>query len=139
VIRADYTKYPLRAGISQISLNAQASLISIRSESSPNVVHIHSFYPDASDQPNLTHIASLVFSNTVKTAKWSKGKASRLAIATRTGAVYIWDGETGWVEDGEEVSGGMMEGVGIPTRQSHPNTFALVLMRFRNRLLSARY
>jgi hypothetical protein len=32
--------------------------------------------------------------------------------------VYIWDGETGWVEDGEEVSGGMMEGIGIPTSQS---------------------
>jgi hypothetical protein len=51
-------------------------------------------------------------------ATWSKGKSRRLAIATRTGAVYIWDGETGWVEDGEEVSGGMMEGIGIPTSQS---------------------
>lgn len=63
-------------------------------------------------------IASLLFTNPVKMATWSKGKARRLAIATRTGAVYIWDGETGWVEDGEEVSGGMMEGIGIPTSQS---------------------
>lgn len=118
-MRADYTKHPLRAGISQISFNAQATLVSIRSESSPNVVHIHSFYPDStSENPDLHHIASLVFTNPIKTAKWSEGKARRLAIATRTGAVYIWDGETGWVEDGEEVSGGMMEGVGIPARQS---------------------
>jgi hypothetical protein len=119
-VRADYTKHPLRTGISQISFDAQASLVSIRSESSPNVVHIHSFYPDSSpENPELQHIASLVFTNPVKTAKWSKGKARRLAIATKTGAVYIWDGEAGWVEDGEEVCGGMMEGVGIPTRQSY--------------------
>jgi hypothetical protein len=56
-------------------------------------------------------------------ATWSKGKARRLAIATRTGTVYIWDGETGWVEDGEEVSGGMMEGIGMPTSQSQLVSF----------------
>jgi hypothetical protein len=118
IVRADYTKYPLRAGISQISFNAQATLVSIRSESSPNVIHIHSFYSDSSaENPDLNHIASLVFTNPVRMATWSKGKASRLAIATRIGAVYIWDGETGWVEDGEEVSGGMMEGIGIPTSE----------------------
>jgi hypothetical protein len=118
-IRADYTKYPLRTGVSHISINAQGTLVSIRSESSPNVVHIHSFYSEQSSQtPDLHHIASLVFTDPIKMATWSKGKARRLAIATRTGAVYIWDGETGWVEDGEEVSGGMMEGIGIPTSQS---------------------
>jgi len=119
-VRADYTKYPLRTGVSQISFNAQGTLVYIRSESSPNVVHIHSFYLDSSSQtPELHHIASLIFANPVKMASWSKGKGSRLAIATRTGAVYIWDGETGWLEDGEEVSGGMMEGIGIPTSQSY--------------------
>jgi hypothetical protein len=123
-VRADYTKYPLHSGISHISFNAQGTLVSIRSESTPNVVRIHSFYSDASSQtPDLHHIASLVFTNPIKMVTWSKGKARRLAIATRTGAVYIWDGETGWVEDGEEVSGGMMEGIGIPTSQSQLVSF----------------
>ena len=123
VVRADYTKYPLRTGVSHISFNAQGTLVYIRSESSPNVVHLHSFYSDSSSSnPDLHHIASLIFTNPVKMATWSKGKGSRLAITTRTGAVYIWDGETGWIEDGEEVSGGLMEGIGIPIRQSfHSN------------------
>lgn len=34
----------------------------------------------------------------------------------------MWDGESGWVEDGEEARGGMMEGIGIPAR-----TFAIPL------------
>ena len=139
-IRADYTKYPLRTGVSNVSFNTQGTLVSIRLESSPNVVHIHSFYSDAFSQvPDLHHIASLVFTHPIKMATWSKGKASRLAIATRTGAVYIWDGETGWVEDGEEVSGGMMEGIGIPTSQSrlfYPSE--ILKLMSRNRLLSTR-
>jgi hypothetical protein len=118
-IRADYTKYPIRAGVSPISFNSASTLLCVRSDSSPNVVHIHTFLPESSfGSPELPHVASLVFTNPVKAAHWSAGKASRLVIATRTGAVYMWDGESDWVEDGEEVSGGMMEGIGIPTRKA---------------------
>ena len=74
------------------------------------MIHIHTFLPS-----QITHLASLIFSNSVKAARWCP-KGKRLAVTTRVGAVYIWDGEGGWVEDGEEVRGGIMEGVGVPNR-----------------------
>jgi hypothetical protein len=114
----DYTKYPARTGISQITFDSQAALLCIRSHSTPNVVHIYTFLSDQSFNPEITHLASLIFANPVKTVRWSKGKGKRLVIATRAGAVHIWDGESGWLEDGEEARGGMMEGVGIPARES---------------------
>lgn len=35
--------------------------------------------------------------------------------------MHIWDGEGGWVEDGEEVRGGIMEGIGVPSSMSCTN------------------
>lgn len=118
-IRPDATKFPPRAGISQVTFDTQGALMCVRSESTPNVVHIHTFLAvTTAYEPDITHLATLVFSNPVKTARWSKGKGKgkRLLVATRSGAVYVWDGETDWIEDGQEVHGGMMEGVGIPAR-----------------------
>lgn len=92
----------------------------VRSEATPNVVHIHTFLHDLSaSNPDITHLASIIFANPVKSAKWSQGdgESRRLVVAARTGAVYVWDGESGWLEDGEEASGGMMEGIGIPARE----------------------
>ena len=80
-------------------------------------MHIHTFLSEQSSNPEITHLTSLIFTNPVKTVKWSKGSGKRLVIATRSGAVYIWDGESGWLEDGEEARGGMMEGVGIPASE----------------------
>jgi hypothetical protein len=44
-----------------------------------------------------------------------------VAVTTRSGGVYFWDGDGGWVEDGDEsgeAKGGVAEGVGIPTCKS---------------------
>ncbi len=109
--RTDLTRSPPRAGISQINFDAEATLLLVRVEHQPNVIHIHRFLPTA-----ITHLASIVFSNPVKNARWCP-KGKRIATTTRIGAVYIWDGEGGWVEDGEEVRGGMMEGIGVPSRE----------------------
>lgn len=96
----------------------------MRSEATPNVIHIHTFLAESSASiPEITHLTSIVFANPVKSAKWSQGrdKSKQLVIAARTGAVYVWDGESGWLEDGEEARGGMMEGIGIPA--SEPKSY----------------
>lgn len=59
---------------------------------------------------------------------------SKLSVVTRGGGVYFWDRESGWVEEEsggsfecdreiDVATGGMMEGVGIPTRKSHKRYF----------------
>lgn len=81
-------------------------------------MHIHTFLPHpTSTSPEISHLAALVFSDPVKSARWC-GSKRKVAISTRNGGVYFWDGDGGWVEDGDESGepkGGLMEGVGIPT------------------------
>jgi hypothetical protein len=115
--RADFTKATPRAGILQVAFDNDATLLLIRLETSPHVIHIHTFLPTPNAaSPVMTHLTSLIFTYPVKTAKWSPSGARRLAATTRSGAVYFWDAEGAWVDDGaEEARGGMMEGV--PSRK----------------------
>jgi hypothetical protein len=118
-IRADFTKATPRAGILQLAFDNDATLLLIRLETSPHVIHIHTFLPTPNAaSPMITHLTSLIFTHPVKNAKWSPSGARRLAVTTRSGAVYFWDAEGAWVDDGaEEARGGMMEGVGVPSRE----------------------
>ncbi|WWD18198.1 hypothetical protein CI109_102648 [Kwoniella shandongensis] len=128
-VRPDLTKSNPRMGVSQLSFDSDATLLLVRLDTQPNVVHIHTFLPTPNAEvPTITHLTSLIFSNPVRSAKWctsnGEGKGRKLAVSTKGGAVYFWDGEGGWVEDGEEETGkgGTMEGVGIPS----PNEFSVI-------------
>lgn len=129
-LRPDITKPYPRMGISHLTFDREATLLLIRLDNQPNVVHIYSFLPTpASEQPTVAHTVSAIFSKEIKKAKWSPVK-SKLSVVTRSGGVYFWDRESGWIEEESGgnlecdreingVTGGMMEGVGIPTRKSH--------------------
>ncbi|ORY23945.1 hypothetical protein BCR39DRAFT_548449 [Naematelia encephala] len=108
-----------RGGVTQIAFDEEATLLLVRLDTQPHVVHIHSFLPDlTSINPHIKHVASLIMTETVRSAKWSP-KTSKLAISSRSGGVYFWDASASWVEEGkenEETQGGLMEGVGIPSR-----------------------
>ena len=108
-IRPDFSRIPSQAGVSHLSFDAEASSLLIRVEHQPNVLHIYTFFPAA-----LGHLASLVFSHPIKSARWCP-KSKRIAITTRANALFMWDGEGQWIEEGEEVQGGLMEGIGIPS------------------------
>lgn len=123
-VRADLTKSPPRSGISVVAFDAEATLFFSRLETQPNVVHIHTFLPTpTSSSSDIRHIAALIFTEPIKAARWCPGKR-KLAISTRTGSVYFWDGEDGWIDDGDmtggfsENKGGMAEGTGIPASKS---------------------
>ncbi|CAD6578630.1 MAG: hypothetical protein TREMPRED_002234 [Tremellales sp. Tagirdzhanova-0007] len=105
----DLTKFPPRAGISEISFDVEATTFLVRVEHQPNVVHLHTFLPSP-----ITHLASLIFTSPVRSAYWCP-RGKRVVISTNTAAIYIWDGEGGWVEDGKEVKGGIMEGISMTT------------------------
>ncbi|WWC88231.1 uncharacterized protein L201_003136 [Kwoniella dendrophila CBS 6074] len=128
-IRPDLGKPNPNMGISQISFDRNAALFFVKSETCPNVIHIHTFLETpTSESPNITHLASLIFDNPVKSAVWCPSPSGKhqkkISITTKSGAIYLWDEEGGWEEEnpnGEsqqtcEHKGGMMEGVGIPSR-----------------------
>nr|KIR48642.1 hypothetical protein I312_01711 [Cryptococcus bacillisporus CA1280] len=127
VLRPDITKPYPRMGISHLSFDREATLLLIRLGNQPNVAHIYSFLPTpTSEQLSVTHTVSAIFSREIKKAKWSPVK-SKLSVVTSGGGVYFWDRESGWIEEESGGSfecyteidgstGGMMEGVGIPTR-----------------------
>lgn len=118
-VRADLTKSPPRSGVLQISFDSEATLFLVRLETQPHVVHIHTFLPTStSPSPDISHLAALVLTEPVRSARWCPGRR-KLAISTRSGAAYFWDGDGGWIEDGDEsaeLRGGTMEGVGVPAR-----------------------
>lgn len=117
-VRTDLSRSPPRSGILQLSFESESTLLLVRLETQPNVVHIHSFLPQpTASSPEITHLAALVFSDAVRSARWC-GARRKVAIGTRSGGVYFWDSDGAWVEDGDESSepkGGSMEGVGVPT------------------------
>ena len=118
-VRSDLTRTPPRSGISHLVFDAEATFLLVRLETQPCVVHVYNFLPTpGSSSPDIAHLASLVFTDVVRTARWCSGRR-KVAITTKSGGVYFWDGDGGWVEDGDEsgeAKGGVAEGVGIPTR-----------------------
>jgi hypothetical protein len=120
-VRQDLTRSPPRTGVSQISFDSEATLFFVRLETQPHVVHIHTFLPTpTSSSPQISHLVAIVFTDLVRSAHWCAGKR-KLVICTKSSGIYFWDGDGGWVEDGDEsgeVRGGTMEGVGIPASES---------------------
>ncbi|KAL7421320.1 hypothetical protein Q5752_004205 [Cryptotrichosporon argae] len=117
IVRPDLSRPNPRTGVSQLALDADAAHLAVVLDTQPCVVHIHTFLPSpTAGQPDIRHLTSAVFSNPIVKVGWSPGNR-RLGVVTRSQAVYLWDGEGGWVdEDDEEGAGGLMEGVGVPSR-----------------------
>ena len=122
-MRPDLSTFPPRSDVVQLSFDNEATLLLVRLETQPSVVHLHTFLSSQSSSPEITHLAALVFEHPVRTARWCPDRR-RVAVTTKTGGVYFWEGESGWIDDGSssgdkslELKGGTMEGVGIPTRE----------------------
>jgi len=122
-IRSDLTRTPPRSGVVQLAFDSEATFILVRLDTQPNVVHIHTFLPaPGSPSPEIVHLVSLVFVEAVRTTRWCSSRR-KVAITAKSGGVYFWDGDGGWVEDGNEsgeTKGGVTEGVGIPTCECRP-------------------
>lgn len=135
-IRPDLTKSPPRAGISHLSFDTEATLLLVRLDTHPHVLHIYSFLPNpTSASPEITHLAALIFTETIKTARWCPGRR-KVAISTKGGDIYFWDCDEGWIEDtavdeSGDIKGGMVEGIGIPTREYSLQVLGLKTSRDR--------
>ena len=128
-VRPDLSVFPPKAGISDVAFDAEGVSLFARSDVQPNVLHVFNFLPSSNSseptsEPAISRLAVLVFSNPIRSARWCFSKR-RIAICTKSGGVFFWDGNSGWEEDSivsaDDMScarGGMMEGVGIPTRTS---------------------
>ena len=117
-IRPELSRAPPRSGVSQLCFDAEGTLLLVRLETQPCVAHIITFLPaPTSTRPEMKHLAALVLTEPIRSSHWCSGR-QKLAISTKSGAVYFWDGDGDWVEDGEssaQSQGGLMEGVGVPT------------------------
>ncbi|OCF75332.1 hypothetical protein I204_04187 [Kwoniella mangroviensis CBS 8886] len=139
--RPDLSKPNPSVGVSQISFDRDGASLLIRLDNSPNVIHIYTFLKTpTAESPDIQHLTSMMFENPIKNAEWCpsgsgsgtvKNRKLAVTVVGRTSALYMWDEEAGgWEEestddtDGElnkvekenDGRGGMMEGVGIPSR-----------------------
>ncbi|KAG8964538.1 hypothetical protein FRC03_001704 [Tulasnella sp. 419] len=112
--RGDPAKPNPKIGVVQMEWNTNGTLLMVRSDASPNTVHIFSFpTPTEAFAPQLRSV--LLHDKPVLSAKWSPVRSGELAICCNTGAIYVW-------QDGDPVDSfasnvEIAECVGIPAME----------------------
>ncbi|KAF9462116.1 WD repeat-containing protein 8 [Collybia nuda] len=110
--RADQTKPNPRSGVVQLEWNITGSLLLVRFESTPTVVHIYDFPTSQTFTPKLRTV--LVHSQPVLHARWNPIRKGNLALCCGTQSIYIWSDE--WLgEGGSEEE--MAECIGVPAKK----------------------
>ncbi|KAK0198238.1 WD repeat-containing protein 8 [Armillaria mellea] len=110
--KPDHTKPNPKSGVIQIEWNLTGSLLLMRFETTPTVVHIFDFpTPDAAFVPRLRSL--LIHSRPVRSAKWNPVRKGSLAICCGSPSLYTWSDE--WIgESGSEEE--IAECVGVPAK-----------------------
>ncbi|KIM66308.1 hypothetical protein SCLCIDRAFT_1153469 [Scleroderma citrinum Foug A] len=132
VHRVDPTKPNPKSGAAQLDWNKTGTLLLVRFENVPTLVHIYDF-PAPSDPfvPRLRCV--LQHQNPVLNARWNPVRKGSLVICCGTQSIYTWSDE--WVGDGGDEEE-MAECIGVPTTKKYetkdvrwaPDGNGLVLM-----------
>ncbi|KAJ7092601.1 hypothetical protein C8R44DRAFT_816099 [Mycena epipterygia] len=109
--RADLTKPSPKSGAVQLEWNKSGSLLLVRFENSPSVVHIFDFpSPEQVFLPRLR--AVLLHTRPVIHARWNPVRKGSMTLCCGTQSLYMWSDE--WIgESGEEE---MAECIGVPAK-----------------------
>lgn len=108
--RTDPTKPNPKSGVVQLEWNKTGTLLLVRFENCPTVVHLYDF-PGSSDPfvPRLRCV--LQHSKPVLQAQWNPVRKGSLALCSGSGSIYTWSDE--WIgENGVEED--MAECIGVP-------------------------
>ncbi|PBK77430.1 YVTN repeat-like/Quino protein amine dehydrogenase [Armillaria solidipes] len=110
--KPDHTKPNPKSGVIQMEWNLTGSLLLVRFETTPTIVHIFDFpAPDAAFVPRLRSL--LIHSRPVRSAKWNPVRKGSLAICCGSPSLYTWSDE--WIgESGSEEE--IAECVGVPAK-----------------------
>jgi len=111
--RTDLSKPYPKTGAIQLEWNKTGSLLLVRFENVPTIIHIFSF-PSSSEPftPKLRSI--LMHTKPILHARWNPVRKGSLAICCGTRSMYIWSDE--WVgEEGAEEE--MAECIGVPAKK----------------------
>ncbi|KAF7320307.1 ATP-dependent metallopeptidase [Mycena kentingensis (nom. inval.)] len=109
--RHDATKAAPKSGVAQLEWNKNGSLLLVRFDNCPNVLHLYDF-PTVEQEfrPRLRSV--LLHSRPILHARWNPVRNGSLAICCGSQALYMWSDE--WMGDhGEEE---MAECIGVPAK-----------------------
>lgn len=108
--RTDPTKPNPKSGAVQLEWNKTGTLLLVRFENCPTVVHLYDF--PASSDPFVPRLRCVFqHSKPVMHAQWNPVRKGSLALCSGSGSIYIWSDE--WIgENGVEED--MAECIGVP-------------------------
>ncbi|KAF8230672.1 WD repeat-containing protein 8 [Tricholoma matsutake] len=111
--RIDQAKPNPKSGTAQLEFNTTGSLLLVRFDNVPTVVHIYSF-PSSRDSftPKLRTV--LLHSQAVAHVRWNPVRKGRLALCCGGQSVYTWSDE--WSSEGG-VDEEMAECIGVPAKK----------------------
>ncbi|KAF7799243.1 hypothetical protein EIP86_010475 [Pleurotus ostreatoroseus] len=121
ISRPDLSKPYPKSGVVQMAFNISGTLLLVRFESTPHVVHLFSF-PSPGDSvkegttlvPQLRSV--LIHTQSVVKATWNPVRKGSLALCCSGGGLYLWSDE--WVGEGDDGdSDEVAECVGVPARE----------------------
>ncbi|KAI6047767.1 WD repeat-containing protein 8 [Pisolithus marmoratus] len=130
--RVDLTKPNQRSGVVQLEWNKTGTLLLVRFENVPTLVHIYDF--PAPSEPFVPRLRCVLqHQKPVLNARWNPVRKGNLMICCGTQSIYTWSDE--WEGEGGEEED-MAECIGVPTNMKYetrdirwaPDGKGLVLM-----------
>ncbi|KAG6911528.1 hypothetical protein DXG01_011830 [Tephrocybe rancida] len=113
IVKADATKANPKCGAVQMEWNINGSLLCVRFENVPTVVHIFNF-PTTSQSFTPKLRAVLLHTLPVQHVRWNPVRKGNLALCCGTPSVHTWSNE--WIgEGGEEEE--IAECIGVPAKK----------------------
>ncbi|KAF5369078.1 hypothetical protein D9758_003053 [Tetrapyrgos nigripes] len=111
--KSDPTKANPKTGVAQLQWNQTGSLLLVRFENVPTILHIYNF--PSSDEPFQPKLRTVILnSNPILHARWNPRRKGSLVACCGNRSIYTWSDE--WIGESGEAEE-MAECIGVPAKK----------------------